>query len=628
VLLTAAVLAYQPVWHGGFLWDDQGHVTKPELQSISGLGRIWFELGAAQQYYPITHSLFWVWHRLFGETLLAYHLLTISLHTLAGWMFWRLLARLGVPGAPLAAVVFVLHPVHVESVAWISEIKNTLSAVFFLAAALQYQEFDRSRKPGPYAGALALFVLAVLSKAVTATLPAALLVLIWWKRGAIRWREDVVPLSPFFAVALPLTAVASYVEHTFIGAQGSEFGGPFLDRVLIACRAVVFYASKIVWPANLMFVYPKWTPAWSAAWLMYPAALVVAFATAFLYRHRSRTPLAVLMLFTGILSPALGFVNAFPFRYSFVADHFQYLASLPLLALISALVVMGLRRLMTEPRASLSACVMLGLPLGAATWQYAHHYASVDALYSETIRRNPGAWMAHLNLGVELENRGQIEDAVRHFQQAADIYPAGAEALASLGAGLHKLGRTEEARRPLEEAVRLQPTYAIARSNLGGVYLVLGNTARAESELRAAIELKPRLSEAHYNLGNVLLQTGRYPGAAEAFRTTIDLDRSFVGAYNNLGLALERMGKWSDAVAAYQSALRLERSPLLLSNLGGALAREGKLPDAETALRESLTLDAASPVAHHRLGQVLEALNRKTEADAHYAEAARLGRGR
>ena len=257
-LLLVTLAAYYPAWHGGLLWDDDAHITRVDLRSLHGLSRIWFDIGATQRYYPVTHSAFWVLHRLFGDATLGYHLLNISLHATAAFLFAVILRRLAVPGAVLAAFIFALHPVHVESVAWITELKNTLSGVLYLSAALAYLRFDMDRRRQWYALALGLFALALLSKTVTATLPAALLVVFWWQRGQLRLREDVLPLLPFFAFGIIGGAVTSWVERTHIGAAGAAFDLSLIERALIAGRAIWFYLAKLVWPANLVFVYPRW----------------------------------------------------------------------------------------------------------------------------------------------------------------------------------------------------------------------------------------------------------------------------------------------------------------------------------------------------------------------------------
>ena len=198
LLLTAVIFVYQPVWHGKPIWDDDAHLTPPGLRSSQGLARIWIEPGATQQYYPLVHSLFWVEYKLWGDATLGCHLINILLHAFSALLLWKILRRLRVPGAYLAAAMFALHPVCVESVAWISEIKNTLSGAFYLGAALVYLRFDRTRNWRFYFVTLGLFLLGLMSKTTIAILPAALLLVFWWQRGKLSWKRDVLPLIPFF----------------------------------------------------------------------------------------------------------------------------------------------------------------------------------------------------------------------------------------------------------------------------------------------------------------------------------------------------------------------------------------------------------------------------------------------
>ena len=279
LLLLATLMAYHPAWHGGVLWDDKAHITIPELRSATGLWRIWFDLDATQQYYPVVHSAFWILYALWGDQTLAYHIVNIVLHALSAFLLALILRRLSVPGAWLAAVIFALHPVHVESVAWISELKNTLSGALFLGAALSYLQFDKGRQKRFYGLAAALFVLALLSKSVTATLPAALLVVFWYQRGTLGWRRDIIPLLPFFAAGAGGGLLTVWVERTLIGAEGAEFSFNLIERCLIAGRAIWFYLGKLCWPADLIFQYPRWQIDQGVWWqYLYPLGVVALFA--------------------------------------------------------------------------------------------------------------------------------------------------------------------------------------------------------------------------------------------------------------------------------------------------------------------------------------------------------------
>ncbi len=346
-IFVAVLAAYWPALRGTLLWDDNSHITAPALQSLRGLWRIWFSPGATQQYYPLLHTAFWIEHRLWGRLFLGYHLVNLAQHALAACFVVAIVRRLEIPGAWLAGMAFALHPVCVESVAWISEQKNTLSAVFYLASMIVYLDFDRSRRRSCYTWALILFVMALLTKSVTATLPLALLGVIWWQRGRLDWRRDVRPLLPWIAIGGGSGVFTAWVERTMIGAQGAAFDLSSAQRFLLAGRALWFYAAKVLWPANLMFTYPRWKLDPSSILLyLYPlGALAVLAGAVFLARKRhsqsGRSALTAYLLFAVTLLPVLGILNVYPFLFSYVADHFQYLAGLALIVPFCSVLARG-----------------------------------------------------------------------------------------------------------------------------------------------------------------------------------------------------------------------------------------------------------------------------------------------
>jgi hypothetical protein len=367
-LLTA--IAYMPAWHGAPVWDDDAHMTAEALRSADGLTRIWTELGATQQYYPLTHSLFWLQDQLWGQHTTGYHLVNILLHILSAGLVGLILTRLKAPAPWAVAAVFAVHPMQVESVAWISELKNTLSGTFALAACLVYLRFDERPTPRPYVIASTLFVCALLSKTVTAMVPVGLLAILWWQHGRLDVRRHVMPLAPWLAAGAASGLFTAWIERTVIGASGSAFDYSLIERGLIAGRALAFYATTLIWPAGLSFNYPRWTISSGAWWqFAFPLAVLVASVAAWHSRTRSRAPLAGLCWFAALLFPALGFFNVYPFRYSFVADHFQYLASLGLLTVLVGLLATRLPRPLNN-QAALAA--VLALPLAFLTWQQSH----------------------------------------------------------------------------------------------------------------------------------------------------------------------------------------------------------------------------------------------------------------
>ena len=519
-VVLAVLAVYWPAYRAGFIWDDDAHVTRPELRSLHGLWRIWFDLGATQQYYPVLHSAFWVEHRLWGDSPMGYHLLNVLLHAAAACLFALVLRRLWSAGvssiAPwLAALVFALHPVCVESVAWVSEQKNTLSAVFYLSAALVYLRWRGSRASTPYLLATGLFVLALLTKSVTATLPAALLVVVWWQNGRLSWRRDAFPLAPWLALGGAAGLFTAWVERRYIGAQGAAFDLSGVERCLLAGRAIGFYLGKLLWPSNLIFIYPRWSiDARVAGLWLYPAGVAIALGLLWrIARGGTRGPLAAFLLFVGSLFPALGFVNVYPFVFSYVADHFQYLASLAIVALAAAGWETWRGRAGLWGRtASWPVAAAAILLLGVLSWRQCRVYRDQRTLYSVTLEKNPGCWLAHLNLGGILLENGDVDEAIAHYRDALRGNPSYADTHFNLGKALLQTGRQSEAEAQFEETVRLDPTDAEAHDNLGIALAGMGRMEEAVAQFETALRLRPDNPRARYNLGIALRTLGRAAG--------------------------------------------------------------------------------------------------------------------
>jgi protein O-mannosyl-transferase len=544
-LVVATLAVYAPARNGDMLWDDDAHITRPELRSAAGLWRIWSDVEATQQYYPVTHSAFWLQHWLWGDDLEGYHLVNAVLHAVAAFLVALILMRLQVPWAWLAALIFALHPVHVESVAWITELKNTLSGVFYLSAALAYLHFDERRTPKSYWVALVLFVLALLSKSVTATLPAALLLVFWWQRGRLAWRADVLPLLPFLGLGIMGGLLTAYIERTLIGASGAEYAFTLVERCLIAGRALWFYLGKLVWPADLIFIYPRWQVSVTQAWqYVYPAAWIALGFGCWQVRKRSRAPLAALLYFCGTLFPVLGFFNVFPFRYSFVADHFQYLASIGIIALSCGALPALARRLRVRPQQAAAAAVILLVgPLAVLTWSQSRQYVNGETLYRTTIRRNPTCWMAYNNLGMAIQAQGRDGEAAELYRQALRQKPDLAESHCDLGNALQRLGRLDEAVAEYHEALRLKPDLVEAFSNLGITLQAMGRVEEAVAQYKEALRLKPNFAIGHNNLGYALQALGRLDEAVAEYQEALRIFPEYPDARANLAKAQAALGK-------------------------------------------------------------------------------------
>jgi tetratricopeptide (TPR) repeat protein len=635
-IFAAALVAYWPALRGGFIWDDNAHVTTAAMRSFRGLWRIWFDLGATQQYYPLLHSAFWLEHRFWGDAVLGYHLVNVSLHATGACLVVLILRRLALPGAWMAGLIFALHPVCVESVAWISEQKSTLSAVFYLAAALVYLRFDESRRRSHYLWAIALFICALLSKTVTATLPAALLVIFWWKRGRLDLRRDMRPLLPWFALGIAAGLFTAWVERTYIGARGAEFAITPVERFLIAGRVVWFYAAKLLWPVNLIFTYPRWNinpTAWWQ-WLFPVATLSVAICLWRLARtapHR-RGPFAAFLFFAGTLFPVLGFVNVYPFRFSWVADHFQYLACLGLIVPASWALTTWARRMAPSKAATIAVPGVLVLILAGLTLRQASMYADTETLYRETLARNPASWMAHNNLGAALANvDGRIPEAVAEYQAALRIKPDYAEPHNNLATVLsHQPGRMPEAIAEVQEALRIKPDYPEALVNLGSFLSTIpGRLPEAIAAYQAALRIKPDHAEAHNDLGLALAEMpGRLPDAIKELEAAVRLEPDNAQMHDNLASALVRMpGRLPDAIAQVRTALEITPDdPQAHDFLGRALSQlPGHLPEAIAEFETALRIAPGYAQAHNDLGVVLLYVpERRADAIAEFRAALAL----
>ena len=630
-ILAAVMAVYWPALRGGLLWDDTAHITAPALQSLHGLWRIWFSLGATQQYYPLLHSAFWIEHRLWGDAVLGYHLVNLAQHALGACLVVAIVRRLKLPGAWLAGMVFALHPVCVEAVAWISEQKSTLSAVFYLSSAYIYLGFDRTRRRSSYLWALALFILALLTKTVTATLPAALLVIFWWPRGRLDWRRDIRPLVPWIGLGADDGLYTAWVERTLIGAQGAAYALTITQRFLLAGRAIWFYAAKLLWPANLIFSYPRWKLDPAVPWqYVYPMGVIAVVIGLCLLARRHRGPLAAMLLFAGTLFPALGFFNIYPFLFSYVADHFQYLASLALIVPLSYALVSFVTRL-GRPADVVLPAVLLAI-LATLSWRQAGTYRDTETLYRATLLRNPASWLAHNNLGVALlEKPGHLAEARTEYQAVLALKPDDAEAHNNLGNALARMpGRLPEAIREFEIAIKLEPRLAQAHQNLGNA-LARNPQRIADSiaQFKIALQLKPDDPQIRNNLGVTMLESpGHISDAITQFQDALKVSPRDAQIRTNLGNALSQVPeRRPEAIAQFQAILRSEpNNPQAHNSLAITLAQmPGRLPDAIAEFQAALRADPRFAEAHNNLGRALSRLpGRMPEAIAEYRAALQI----
>jgi tetratricopeptide (TPR) repeat protein len=675
VLLALTLAAYLPALDAGFVFDDSVYVTKDaRMESLEGLRRIWTEVGGPQykhQYYPITTSGFWVQYQLWGADPFGYHLVNVLLHALNAVLLWRLLGALRVPGAWLGAAIFAVHPVHVQSVAWITELKNVLSTAFVLSSALVFVRWfrlDRDHRgepeaawrPGLYLLGLGLFVCALASKTATCLLPAALALLLWWKRDRLA-RRDVLALLPLFAVGVAFVAMTVYLE-THYRAHGEVFGQTWLERVLIAGRSIWFYVGKLLWPVGLNFIYPRWDVDVHAWWqYLYPLAAVGTLVT--LWRLRTRIgkgPVMVAAYFTLAVAP-LSFVNVAYTRFSFVADHWPYWASMGFIALAAAAVVVVSGRIQATStrRAATVGSLAVVAVLAGLTWQRCHVYRDEETLWSDTIDRNPQAWAAHNNLALALGSTGRLDEAIDHFRQSVTLNPGYAEGFNNLGAALMLQDRLDEAATACLEAIRLEPdlpgahfNLALIRrsqgwlddairhyreahryapgsaetlTNLGEALETRGDTDKAMASYRAALDITPDDALANFRLGCMLLAAEQLDEAIACYRTVLENGPDDAGVYYNLGIALARQGKLDEAIVHYEAALEIRPDFFEVHvNLGIALQAAGYPPQAIDHYLEAVRINPDHFGARYNLGLALTRHGDPEGAIRHYRRCVEL----
>ena len=627
ILFGVALGVYWPALRCGFIWNDSDYVTAPALQSLRGLGQIWFKLGATQQYYPLLHSAFWLEHRLWGEAPLGYHLVNVLLHAGSASLIGLILRRLAVPGAWLAALIFVVHPVCAESVVWVSEEKNTLSTVFYLLAVWSYLNFDDRRRGGDYALGLACFACALLSKTVAATLPGALLVLFWWRRGRLDWRRDVAPLIPWFALGAASGLFSAWIERTYIGASGSDFALGAAERFLVAGRIIWFYLGKLLWPVGINFIYPRWHVSASVpGQYLYPIAAIAATVGLWRLRRRSRAPLAGWLFFVGSLFPTLGFLNVFAFIFSYVADHWQYLASIGIFTLAAAAATGALHRTSGPIRGALQGAIVAALGLcGAMTWQECGTFHDMKTFYQSILDRNPDAFMAQNNLGIELQHEGRLDEAIAHFVAALRIRDGYVEAHTNYGLALVASGRLEEGIAQYRAALRIEPGNAVVHNDLGVALANLGQVPEAIQEYLAAARLNSNYLDPALNLGFAYFRVRQIPEAIASYERALRLKPDDPVAHNCLGLVLASVGRSEEAADHYRKAVAAKPDYAdAHCNLGSVYGTAGRYADAEREFEAALKINDALPDAHFDLGITLSIENRLPEAVDQFAAAVRL----
>jgi tetratricopeptide (TPR) repeat protein len=631
--------------NGKFIWDDDAYVQNNALlRSDDGLRQIWFSFNQPSQYFPMVYTSFRFEYALWGLNPLGYHITNIMLHAVNALLLWWVLRRLSVPGAWLAAAIFALHPVHVESVAWITERKNVLVAFFSLLCLLAWVRFaDRSHKAQlawpAYILSLVLYVLALFSKTTACMLPAALVLLLWLKHIPIdskRWWQ----ITPYVLLGLAMGMLTVWWETEHLGTSlAPDVRMSMVAKLLVASRALWFYVGKLFWPVNLAFSYPCWEidamDPLQYRWLL--GCLVVAYC---MWRWRDkvgRDCLTAVAFFAVTLFPMLGFFSLYTFVYTYVADHYQYVASIGPIALFAAATCRIVNRF-NKPGRSVATviAVLVLITLGTLTWRQCHIYKDLETLWRDTLKKNPDSWLANNNYGEILHKRGQIDQAIEHYRTALRVKPDYWQthfgmgtamfqlrqfdnaishfqkalensniisntnksiAYNKLGIALLKKGKLDDSITNLRKALLFNPASAETRYNLALALIQQGKMNEAESHYHEAMRIKPNYATAHENIGDVYLVRGKIEEAIACWNRVFELDPGRADIINDI--AWLRATHERDEFRDPEEALRLAQRaceltgygrPNFLDTLAAAYAAAGKFPEAIETAKKAINL--------------------------------------
>ena len=619
-------VGYYPALQGAFVWDDVIFSEEPVIHAASGLWSIWFspaDIRNEGHYWPIVYTTFYLEHKLWGLAPVGYHAVNLLLHFVNALLVWRLMGRLTVPGAWLIAAVFAAHPLHVESVAWIIERKDLLSAMFYLTAMMTWMRFVDEGTKRHYLLALGLFTAGLLSKSVVVTLPATLLIWHWWREGRVTI-ADIVRLAPLFAVGFAIT-LADFAFYT--SRESLDLGYSIAERMLIAGRALWFYLGKLVWPVDLAVIYPQWEIDTGdlLAWAFVIAAVALAAALWFSRRWTDRGPLAGALAFAVTLAPVLGFIDYGYMQFSFVADRFQYLAGIGVMAVLIGSAARATRTLppagQTGARTAAGAALAI---LAVLTWQQAGVYRDEVALFSHVVSLNPNARDAHLNLGSALLTAGRTEEGLVASRIAVEQRPDTPGPYTNLGRALQGQGRFEESEEQLRRALEVDPRHLSALQNLAELYRKQGNFAQAIEAYRAVLAIQQDYALAHAGLGHTLYTIDRHEEAIEAMERALALRPELPmagGLQIVMGQAARKLGQFDRADAYLRRAMAIQPrkiEPLL--ELAELRSLEGRHEAAEAYRRRARELHPNNPAALHTVAESLRKGGRTEEAIAAYQE--------
>ena len=631
VLLAMVTMAlYWPATRQEFvIYDDDLYVTA-NLHVQRGLtweNLKWaFVTPVCANWHPLTILSHMLDCQMYGLKPWGHHLTSVLLHALNTVLVFLLLR--GLTGAvwrsAVVAALFAVHPLHVESVAWVAERKDVLSTLFGLLSLLFYVRYVQSNRAiGHYLLTLFFLALGLMSKAMLVTWPFGMLLLDYWPLARLKadgfWRLvwEKIPFFALVAVASVVTMVVQQQGGILAATENLPLGARGGNALISYCR----YLGKMFWPTDLAVFYPH-PGYWPVGEVLLAGGLLVGLSVFFWWQRRYPFLLMGWLWFIGTLVPVIQLVQTGAHA---MADRYTYIPSLGLLILV----VWGAYELTRSWRYQVmalsvvgSAAIVLCITL---TRQQIGYWQDSETVFRHALAVTKNNWLAHNNLGYVLDKKGQLNEAIHRYQEAIRLKPDYAEAHYNLGTALGRKGQIDEAISQLQEAIRLKPNYAEAHYNLGTALGRKGQIDEAISQLQEAIRLKPDLAAAHNNLGTALDGKGQIDEAISQFQEAIRLEPDNAIIHNNLGDALDRKGQIAEAISQFQEAIRLKPDYVDAHyNLGVALTAKGRFDKAIENYRQAIQVNSNNPETFFHFGMTLGQLGRTREAVAQYREALRL----
>jgi len=626
IILILSLVVYLPAIQGGFIWDDDKFLTEnPIIRAGDGLYRFWFTT-EPPDYFPLTSTTLWFEWRLWGMNATGYHAVNVLLHVISSVLIWLVLKRLKVPGAWLAGLIFAVHPVNVESVAWITERKNTLPLVFHMLTILLFLKFESEERPRLYVWSLIAFLLALLAKTSVVMLPVVLLLCAWWQRREISGK-DILRTIPFFALSAMLSLVTIWFQYNRAIRSEIVRNDDFFSRLAGAGQSVWFYLYKAVFPYELSFVYPKWDIN-ASSFLSYVPGLLILLLMFACWRYRGkwgRPVLFALTYFVITLFPVLGFFNIYFMKYALVADHWQYISLIGIVGLLTGLAAHAYQTGQKSLRHVLmiSAVVIVGL-LSFKSWTQAHIYKNQETLWTDTVAKNPDSRLALNNLGAIRKQQRKLDEAARLFSRAVK-HDAAAEAHYNLGAIREEQGQLDAATRHYSDVLKINPNELDTHNNMGDILVRQKRFKEALEHYSQVLRVKPHNTDIRNKMGMLLGQMGKHEEAMGHFAEILKISSENASAHYNMGFSLARQKKFDEALKSYAEAIRIspdfERAHY---QTGLVMTRKGDMEKAVQHFSQVLRINPDAVKVHYNMGAALRHMGKTEEAVTHFSRAAEL----